>query len=51
MAAIMMKMLMKLVTEKFVTDMILLGLKKLSAYTDNDLDDKMVQSVEKALLK
>jgi len=51
MTALAMKMLMKLVTEKFMIDMVLLGLKKLSEYTVNDLDDKMVESVEEALRK
>lgn len=46
-----MEMLLKLVTRKFVTDMVVLSLKKLSKLTENKVDDKMVESVEKALRK
>jgi len=39
----------KFVTQQFAYDMVLITLKKISESTDNDVDDKIYESVKKAL--
>ena len=42
-------MVYKLLTEKFVSRMVVLGMRKLSESTDNTLDDDVTKAVDEAL--
>ena len=46
---ILISLLLKLATEKFIKDMILLALRKISESTENKTDDEIYLAIERAL--
>lgn len=49
MQAILMKLLIKCMTERFVSKMVVHGLTALAKSTKNDIDDKVVNDIAEAL--